>query len=64
MTDAMLRHRVSLAAAVRKQSSFWPRERRLFHGRKRRSVIVTAVILVLSIAAAVLLVSVLRQPAL
>ena len=63
MTDAMPRHRVSLAAAVRKQSSFWPRERSLFHGRKRRAMFVTAVVLALSVAAAVLLVSVLRQPA-
>jgi hypothetical protein len=63
MTDAMPRHRVSLAAAVRKQSSFWPQRRRLFHGRKRRGIAVTAVVLALSIGAAVLLVSVLRQPA-
>ncbi len=59
----MPRHRASLAAAVRKQS-FWPRERSLFRGRKRRGMLLTAVVLALSIAAAVLLVSVLRQPAL
>jgi hypothetical protein len=60
----MPRHRVSLAAAVRKQSSFWPRERSLFHRKGRRSVAVTVLVLALSIAAAVLLVSYLRQPAL
>jgi hypothetical protein len=58
----MPRHRVSFGAAVRKQTSVWPQQRHLFHGRKRRGMAVTAVVLVLSIAAAVLLVSVLRQP--
>jgi hypothetical protein len=58
------RQRVSFAAAVRKQPSFWPRRRRLFHGRKRRGMVATAAVLALSVAAAALLVSYLRQPAL
>jgi len=44
-------------------ASYWPRKRGLFHDRARRSVLATWIIWVLSIAAAVLLVSFLRHPA-
>ncbi|MES2956901.1 MAG: hypothetical protein V4792_01875 [Pseudomonadota bacterium] len=47
---------------MRKTPSFWPAQRRLFRDRNRRSLLVTLVIWALSVAAAILLVSVLRQP--
>lgn len=46
-----------------KRPSYWPAHRRLFRGKGSRSMSATLLVLVLSIAAAVLLVSVLRHPA-
>ena len=46
-----------------KRPSYWPARRRLFRGKPSRSMTATMVVLVLSIAAAALLVSVLRHPA-
>ncbi len=48
---------------MRKQPSFWPRERSLFLDKGKRSMVVAGVVWALSIAAAVLVVSYLRQPA-
>lgn len=50
--------------AMFKRSSYWPANRRLFRGKGSRSVAATLLVLVLSVAAAALLVSVLRQPGL
>jgi len=47
---------------MRKRPSYWPAERSLFHDRAKRSVVATVVVWALSIAAAVLLASYLRQP--
>lgn len=46
-----------------KPSSHWPARRRLFRDKASRSVITTWIVLALSIAAAVLLISYLRHPA-
>ena len=48
---------------MRKRPSFWPAERSLFRDKGRRSVVATWVVWALSIAAAILLASYLRQPA-
>lgn len=48
---------------MRKRPSYWPAERRLFREKGgRRSLVATWVVWLLSIAAAVLLASYLRQP--
>jgi hypothetical protein len=47
---------------MRKRPSFWPTDRRLFRDKARRSVAATVIVWALSIAAAILLVSVLHQP--
>jgi len=47
---------------MRKRPSFWPADRRLFRDKAKRNVVATLVVWALSIAAAILLVSVLRQP--
>jgi len=49
---------------MRKRPSFWPTDRRLFRAQARRSVAATLIVWALSIAAAILLVSVLHQPVL
>lgn len=46
-----------------KPPSHWPTHRRLFRGKGSRSVITTWIVVLLSVAAAVLLASVLRHPA-
>ena len=46
-----------------KPPSYWPTHRRLFRGKGSRSVTATMIVLILSVAAAVLLVSFLRHPA-
>ena len=46
-----------------KRPSHWPADRRLFRDKASRSVITTWLVLALSIAAAVLLASYLRHPA-
>ena len=46
-----------------KRPSYWPAHRRLFRDRGSRSVITTWIVWILSIAAAVLLASYLRHPA-
>jgi len=48
---------------VRKRPSYWPSERSLFRDKGKRSVVATLVVWALSIAAAVLLASYLRHPA-
>lgn len=47
---------------MRKRPSYWPAERRLFRDKAKRSLLATGAVWLLSILAAVLLVSVLRQP--
>jgi hypothetical protein len=47
---------------MHKRPSFWPADRRLFRDKAKRSLAATLIVWALSIAAAVLLVSVLRQP--
>lgn len=46
-----------------KRPSYWPARRRLFRDKASRSVITTWIVLALSVAAAGLLASYLRQPA-
>lgn len=48
---------------MRKRPSFWPTDRRLFLDKAKRSLAATVIVWALSVAAAILLVSVLRQPA-
>ena len=48
--------------AVRKRPSYWPTRRSLFRDEGRRSVAATWIVWALSIAAAILLAAVLRQP--
>ena len=48
---------------MRKRPSYWPAERSLFRDKGKRSVVTTWVVWALSIAAAILLASYLRQPA-
>lgn len=46
-----------------KRPSYWPARRRLFRDKGSRSMTATLLVLILSVAAAALLASVLRHPA-
>jgi hypothetical protein len=48
---------------MRKRPSYWPTERSLFRDKGKRSVAATWIVWILSIAAAVLVASYLRHPA-